>query len=413
LFGLVCVLASLATGTTARAADTTIAILGIEAAEGAPDSVAVALTDALRNRAQAERGMRVVQGRELLAIKIMFSCPDEAQSCMADAAKGLGAAKLIFGSVKKSAGDGYVVTLKLLDAARRQIDNYVAEPISAALVTPSTIKGPVQKWFATLMGQSALGTIRVRCDVPGTAIALDGQPIGVIGSEDLIHSNVPAGRREVVGSKPGYAPVRREVTVSAGNTTDVAIQMAASSGSPFPNGNPMSLGDGSLGNGGGAGEDARVSSSLRDSGRGGLKLASWSTLVTSLTGFGLALKFALDINAINRDLDPFRRYPCRGEPTVMKCGRDGVERKPDIMPDEARYVGELQEEGKRFEGYQYIALGAGSILAVASGVLFYFGYLADDTSGLAVDVGSKRAVRVSLTPLIGPGSNGMAARLTF
>jgi hypothetical protein len=114
--GLACVLASLATGTVARAADSTIAILGIEAAEGAPDSVAVALTEALRNRAQAERGMRVVAGRELLAIKIMFSCPDEAQSCMADAAKGLGASKLIFGSVKKSAGDGYVVTLKLLDA---------------------------------------------------------------------------------------------------------------------------------------------------------------------------------------------------------------------------------------------------------------------------------------------------------
>ena len=43
-------------------------------------------------------------------------------------------------------------------------------------------------------------------------------------------------------------------------------------------------------------------------------------------------------------------------------------------------MGELQGEGKRFEGYQYIALGAGSILAVASGVLFYFGYLAEDTS---------------------------------
>jgi hypothetical protein len=411
--GLACVLASLATGTAARAADSTIAILGIEAAEGAPESVAVALTDALRNRAQAEKGTRLVAGRELLAIKIMFSCPDEAASCMADAAKGLGASKLIFGNVKKSAGDGYVVQLKLLDAARRQIDNYVAEPISAAMATPGTIKGPVQRLFATLMGQSALGTIRLRGDVPGTAIALDGQPIGVIGSEDLIHSNVPAGRREIVASKPGYAPVRREVTVSAGNTTDVAIQMASSSGSPFPSGNPLGMGDGSLG-GPSLGDDpTSVSRSLRDTGRGGLKLASWSTLVTSLTGFGLALKFALDINNINRDLDPYRRYACIDEPATMKCARDGRERKPDILPDESRYVSELQTEGKRFEGYQYIALGAGSILAVASGVLFYFGYLADDTSGLAVDVGSKSPVRVSLTPVIGPGSNGMAARLTF
>jgi hypothetical protein len=413
---MACVLASLATGSPAEAADSTMAILGIEAAEGAPESVAVALTDALRQRASAERGTRLVAGRELLAIKIMFSCPDEAPSCMADAAKGLGASKLIFGSVKRSAGDGYVVTLKLLDASRRQIDNYVAEPISPALVTATAIKAPVQKWFATLMGQSALGTIRVRGDVPGTAIALDGQPIGVIGSEDLIHSNVPAGRRDLVASKPGYAPVRKEVTVTAGNTTDVGIQMASSSGSPFPTGSP-SLGLGgepSLGGSGMPGDDpTRLSTSMRDTGRGGLKLASWSTLVTSLTGFGLALKFALDINGINQDLDPYRRYPCAGNTMDIACDRTGTMRLRPIQPDETRYVSELQDEGKRFEGYQYIALGAGSILAVASGVLFYFGYLADDTSGLAFDVGGRSPLRLSLNPVIAPGSSGMAARLTF
>ena len=318
---LASLLGLLSIGRSAQAADITMAILGIEAAEGAPESVAVALTDALRQRAGNERGLRLVQGRELLAIKIMFSCPDEAQSCMADAAKGLGADRLIFGSVKRSGGDGYVVTLKLLDAARRQIDNYVAEPISQGLASPSSIRGPVQKWFATLMGQSALGTIRVRGDVPGTAIALDGQPIGVIGSDDLIHSNVPAGRREIVASKPGYAPVRREVTVSAGNTVDVPIQMASPTGSPFPMG---ASGGADSGLGGSGGDDStRLTASLRDSQRGGLRLASWSTLVTSLTGFGLALKFALDIQAINQDLDPFRRYPCRNSNGHSCAARTG------------------------------------------------------------------------------------------
>jgi hypothetical protein len=413
-----CLVAPLVFDGAARAADSTMAVLGIEAAEGAPESVAVAVTDALRQRASAERGMRLVAGRELLAIKIMFSCPDEAQSCMADAAKGLGASKLIFGNVKKSGGEGYVVSLKVLDTARRQVDTYLAEPISPAQLTPNGIKGPVNKWFATLMGQSALGTIRVRGDVPGTAIALDGQPIGVIGSEDLVHSNVPAGRREIVASKPGYAPVRREVAVTAGNTTDVAIQMASSSGSPFPTGNPaMGMGDPSMDGGTGiVGDDpTRLSTSLRDPGRGGLRLASWSTLVASLTGFGLALKFAIDINNINRELDPYRRYACVSGPNrgEVACDRTGMMVLPRIGLDEARFVGELQDEGKRFEGYQYIALGAGSILAVASGVLFYFGYLAEDTSGLAFGLGDRNQARLSLVPVLAPGNNGMAARLTF
>jgi hypothetical protein len=399
----------------ARAAESTMAILGIEAAEGAPESVAVALTDALRQRASTERGLRLVAGRELLAIKIMFSCPDEAASCMADAAKGLGATKLLFGSVKKSTGDGYYVTLKLLDAARRQYDNYVAEPISLGMAMPGSIRVPVQKWFATLMGQSALGTIRVRGDVPGTAIALDGQPIGVLGSDDLIHSNVVAGRREIMASKPGYAPIRREVTVTAGNTVDVAIQMASPTGSPFPIGGPsVASGDSGLGAGSSCpGDDpTRLTAAPREIGRGALRLASWSTLVTSLTSFGLALKFAIDIKNINDDLDPYRRYPCL-EMASSSCNKKGEGVRP-INALESVYVGELQKDGKRFEGYQYIALGAGSILAVASGVLFYFGYLVDDTAVLAFSVGGREPLRLSLLPALAPGgSNGMAARLSF
>ena len=43
------------------------------------------------------------KARDLVEVKLVFSCPDEAPSCMAQAGKSLGASKLIFGSVKKSA----------------------------------------------------------------------------------------------------------------------------------------------------------------------------------------------------------------------------------------------------------------------------------------------------------------------
>ena len=61
-----------------------------------------------------------------------------------------------------------------------------------------------------------------------------------------------------------------------------------------------------------------------------------------------------------------------------------------IQPDEARYVSELQDEGKRFEGYQYIALGAGSILAVAWACFSTSGTWPTTPSGLAFDVGGDR-----------------------
>ena len=151
---------------------------------------------------------------------------------MADAGKSLGASKMIFGSVKKSLGDSYVVTLKLLDVGRKQIDNWVAEPVSRAQATPGAVRQPVQKWFAQLTGQSAMGTVRIRGDVPGTAVALDGAPVGVIGSEDLVLNGIPAGRREILASKPGYPPVRREVNVVAGSSAEVVIDMAATAQAP-------------------------------------------------------------------------------------------------------------------------------------------------------------------------------------
>jgi hypothetical protein len=372
----------LAGGERAQAADNTIAVLGIEATDGAPDQVATALTDALRQRASAERGMRLVPGKDLIEVKLIFSCPDEAPSCMADAAKSLGATKMIFGSVKKSLGDSYVVTLKLLDVGRKQIDNWVAEPISRAQATPGAVRGPVQKWFAQLTGQSAMGTVRIRGDVPGTAVALDGAPVGVVGSDELVLSNIPAGRREILASKPGYPPVRREVAVTAGNTTDVSPPTLSTGGPDDPTIVRSTTGQ----------PDSRLA----------LKAASWGTLAASAASFGLAIKFALDVNDINNDLDPYRRFDCFG--MVAGCNNKG-ERLGPISQLEKDYVEALQKEGKRFENYQYIALGIGSAFAIASGVLFYFGYLVEDQVALGPGPG---APRLTLAPMVtGQGGGGL------
>ena len=75
----------------------------------------------------------------------------------------------------------------------------------------------------------------------------------------------------------------------------------------------------------------------------------------------------------------------------MVCTRPGGhdDALTPLTPSETDYVQQLQDEGKRFENLQYIALGAGSVFAIASGVLFYFGYLADDGS-VALGSGPRR-----------------------
>jgi PEGA domain len=413
LAGIVSLMAVfLAARGSVHAADNTIAVLGIEATDGAPDSVAALVTDALRQRATGEKGMRLVPGRDLVDIKLIFSCPDEAPTCMADAARNLGAARMIFGSVKRAPGDSYVMTLKMLDVARRQVVAWVAEPLTRAQASPGAVRGPVDKWFATLTGQTATGTVRVRGDVPGTQVALDGAPVGVLGSRELVLTNVQAGRREILASKPGYAPVRKEFTVQAGGVVDVSLELAAGatvdnrSGSRTyggPSDGPTYGGTSGLV--GGLGDEPSKSDS-----REGLKWGAWTTAAASLASFGLAIKFGLDVQYYNDLIDPLRRFPCNANDKTFGCDRNGRPAEP-LRPEVHQYRQDLSEEGKAFQTYEFIALGVGGAFAIASGVLFYFAYFAEDGS---VQLGPKAdAPRLKMAPFVSAETKGVTARITF
>ncbi len=80
-------------------------VLGLEAVDGAPDNLAADITDALRQRVAATRDYQLLQGKDLVEVKLVFACPDEAPACMSQAGKSLGASKLIFGNIKKSSID--------------------------------------------------------------------------------------------------------------------------------------------------------------------------------------------------------------------------------------------------------------------------------------------------------------------
>src|SRR5512140_2666114 len=84
----------------ARASETTISVLGLEPAAGAPEAVATSITEAIRQRVTSTAGYRLVPGRDLVEVKLVFSCPDEAPACMTQAAQSIGASKLIFGNLQ-------------------------------------------------------------------------------------------------------------------------------------------------------------------------------------------------------------------------------------------------------------------------------------------------------------------------
>ena len=383
---------------SAVAADVPIAVLGIEATE-APDALAASLTDALRQRVTASKGYRLVPGRDLVEVKLVFSCPDEAPSCMAQAGKSLGASKLIFGSVKKSVGDSFLVTLKLLDANRGIVDAFVAEQISKAQSTGTAVRGPVQKWFATLTGQGGGGILKVRSDVIGATVTLDGNPSGTMGTEDLVLSGVTPGKHEVAISKSGYETARKEVTVSSGDNPPVEIRMTRTPAAATPPvAPPPTTGPPRVN------EPPPV---VRETGGGvsGLKIATWAVFIGGLGSVAMGVKFGTDVQSINNDLDEFRRFPC-GPMNLLLCDSKGMVQKP-LSKKEVDYVKAKKDDGQRLELYQYVAYGVGGALLLTSGYLFYRAYLSED------ETRASTGRRLALVPVLTPTTTGAAAIMRF
>jgi hypothetical protein len=381
---------------SAIAADVPLAVLGIEATE-APDTLAASLTDALRQRVTATKGFRLVPGRDLVEVKLVFSCPDEAPSCMAQAGKSLGASKLIFGSVKKSIGDSFLVTLKLLDANRGIVDAFVAEQITKAQSTGPAIRGPVQKWFNTLTGQGGGGIVKVRSDVMGAAIAVDGNPSGTMGTDDFLLPGITPGKHEIVLTKPGYEPARKEVTVASGETAPVEIKMTRSPSAAAPTAPLLVTGP----------RPVEPQPATADTGGGStlLKTATWAVFGAGVVGVALGVKFGTDVQSINKDLDEFRRFNC--QPSTGLCQDVKGNTVKGLRPDEVAYVKAKKDDGQRLELYQYVSYGVGGALLLTSGYLFYRAYVAEP------ETRASNGRRLAVMPVLSPTEAGAAAVVHF
>lgn len=392
----------------------TVAVLGLEASEGVPDSVAIGVTDALRQRMSTMSGYRLVQGRDLVEVKLVFSCPDEAPACMAQAAKSLGASRVIFGSVKKAGSDSYNITLKLFDADKEVVESWTADQLPRSQSSGSALVAPVQKWTATLTGQSLPGTLRVQGGVVGASVAVDGVGVGVMGAGGLTIPNVAAGKHEITVTKPGYAPAKKSVTLGSGDSRDVAIEMAAEAPAPaetpkaeIPGAEPAAAAEPT------EVVKEEVPSSGSGGGRVGSKVAAWLSLAGGVAGIAVGIRYSLLVADANNRLDPYRRFTCTktstgAVSTTGLCDRSG---KQADLPDDATaaWIRQTKANGDRYQTYQWIGYVAGGALLATSAVFFYRGYLSH-SSGATADA---RGSSFQFAPVFSPDGVGAIAFTTF
>jgi hypothetical protein len=389
----------LLTSPSAQAGDVTLSVLGLEPAAGAPEAVASAVTEALRQRVTSSTGFRLVPGKDLVEVKLVFSCPDEAPPCMTQAAQSIGSAKIIFGTVQPVGSDAFIVTLKLLDADKGMVESWISEQITKAQATPVGLRAPVQKWFATLTGQSQPGTLKVAGGVIGASVWLDGAQVGLIGADGLTLAGIAAGPHQITVSKTGYEKWEHTVTLASGAAEKVQVQLKAIQSEAAPD----------------TGEAAKPSVPLEtepvtaaEPFNQGSRIAAWATLGFGLVSVGLGAYSSYKVSSINSNLDPYRRYPCASG-GAQTCSADGKQNLQPLDAQAIAYVNSQQSTGDNYSKVQWVGYGVGGALLITSGVFFYRGYIAKPTDLAA----GKSRNNLIVLPSLAPGNVGALAYLAF
>lgn len=211
--------------TASAVGESSIAVLGLEPVD-VPDALAHQLTEALRQRASATAGIKVIQGKDLIEIKMVFGCDGEAPACMAQAGRSLGADKLLFGSLKKAGGknrdSSVVVALKLLDVKSGIVEKFVNETVNKREIAAGNVSGSAGKWFAALVEVDVRPTLTVTSDPVNAAVAIDGQPMG---RTPITLRDLTAGAHTIAISASGRVTATRTVELRAGGTHELAVSL--------------------------------------------------------------------------------------------------------------------------------------------------------------------------------------------
>jgi hypothetical protein len=341
---------------------TPTAVLGIEPLDGVADTLAAAATDALRQRIAANHDYKLLQGKDLVEVKLVFACPDEAPACLSQAGKSLDAAKLIYGNLKKAEGGDVQITLKLLDVNRAVVESFVTDTIPKQRSDASALRQQASGWLARLSGREN-GSISVRANFAGASVSLDGTRVGVTGASPVVVSDIAPGRHEVAVEKSGYTTTKQEFTLAAGQSLPLTLGLSPVSVEvPRPAGHPAP-----------GGHDAADEGSDHPLSRVGF----WVAVVGTLGSAAAAANFGLNVRDINQQLDQYRRFPCSTSPTGL-CNNKGQSAQPLTAAERSTVISKT-DQGNRDQTLQWVFVGVGGAFAVAGGYLLYKGYLSSDS----------------------------------
>lgn len=395
-----------ANGDASAQSKPSVAVLGLEVIDDGtgidPQTTDLAkhLTQSLREHSRLDKSpyrLAPNSDKELLELKLLSGCANEAKECMARIGRDLGADWLIYGKIERR-DTGYQVTIKLLNVESMNMARVTTEVISFADNTAPKISERGRFLFHRLTGIPEQGNLTIEANVDQGRVFVDGQLATTLRGGKARIDGLAEGKHPVAIETAGHGRYETMVEIKAGETAKVDAELTASAvGGP-----------GSVGAGGGG--EAKPGGTSR-----ALFWVAAGVSAVSVAGFTVT---GLQVWEIEDEVDALSKSVSFPDefPREVKNACDGFDEYTPM--DNETGLQKLETKCKDGDSKALITnvlIGVAVASGLAAGYFFYDGYLQADSGERAVARRNKKASQptVKLTPTVTPDYFGAGVKIEF
>lgn len=392
-----------ANGDASAQSKPSVAVLGLEVIDDGtgidPQTTDLAknLTEALRAHSKLDRSpyrLAPNSDKELLELKLLSGCANEAKECMARIGRDLSADWLIYGKIERR-DTGYQVTIKLLNVESMNMARVTTEVIPFADNTSAKISERGRFLFNRLTGTPEQGTLTIEANVDQGRVFVDGQLATTLRDGKARIDGLAEGKHPVAIESEGHGRYETTVEIKAGDTAKVDAELQATA--------VTAPGAG----GGGAGEERPGGTSRT------LFWVAAGVTAVSVAGFTVT---ALQVRDLEKDIT------ARADAGELPPGLESGHENPcDALPamlatPELRTLDGECSDGKQKALITNVLIGVAVASGLAAGYFYYNGYMQADSSERAVAARKKKRATettVKLTPTVTPDYFGAGVKIEF
>lgn len=396
-----------ANGDASAQSKPSVAVLGLEVIDDGtgidPQTTDLAkhLTQSLREHSRLDKSpyrLAPNSDKELLELKLLSGCANEAKECMARIGRDLGADWLIYGKIERR-DTGYQVTIKLLNVESMNMARVTTEVISFADNTAPKISERGRFLFHRLTGIPEQGNLTIEANVDQGRVFVDGQLATTLRGGKARIDGLAEGKHPVAIETAGHGRYETMVDIKAGETAKVDAELTASAvGGP---------GSGGAGGGGGA----KPGGTSR-----GLFWVAAGVSAVSVAGFTVTGLQVWEIEDQILELKRGEGLPNDFPGVENRCTGLSDYSAGEIAADpQLSSLDDKCEDGKSTQLLTNVLIGVAVASGLAAGYFFYDGYMQADSSERAVAGRKKKASQptVKLTPTVTPDYFGAGVKIEF